>query len=311
VDALLYVLVRGVIAGLQALPLRWVARLGRLLGALAYALDGRHRRIALANLKATYAGEKSEGELAGIARENFRRLGENYGCAIKTSAMTDEQLKPHCRWVGLEKFPAPDAPAVDSYVIALGHFGNFEVFARWGQFFPQYECATTYRGFKQPFLNRLIHSLRVRSGCRFFERRTEAAELRRTLTRGGVMLGLLCDQHAGHTGLWLPFLGRHCSTSPAPALLALRYHCRLFTAVCYREGLAQWVLEAGNEIPTQADGEPRTTEAITLEINRELELAIHRDPANWFWVHNRWKPKSRSQTSSSGSTAAESTEPGE
>jgi lauroyl/myristoyl acyltransferase len=26
------------------------------------------------------------------------------------------------------------------------------------------------------------------------------------------------------------------------------------------------------------------------DVNREFEQAIRRDPANWFWVHRRWKP---------------------
>ena len=26
-----------------------------------------------------------------------------------------------------------------------------------------------------------------------------------------------------------------------------------------------------------------------LDVNRAFEAAIRRDPANWFWVHNRWK----------------------
>jgi len=27
-----------------------------------------------------------------------------------------------------------------------------------------------------------------------------------------------------------------------------------------------------------------------LEVNQAFETAIRRDPANWFWVHKRWKP---------------------
>jgi KDO2-lipid IV(A) lauroyltransferase len=27
-----------------------------------------------------------------------------------------------------------------------------------------------------------------------------------------------------------------------------------------------------------------------LDVNRAFEAAVRRDPANWFWVHNRWKP---------------------
>ena len=30
-----------------------------------------------------------------------------------------------------------------------------------------------------------------------------------------------------------------------------------------------------------------------LDVNRAFEAAVRRDPANWFWVHNRWKLKFR------------------
>jgi KDO2-lipid IV(A) lauroyltransferase len=25
------------------------------------------------------------------------------------------------------------------------------------------------------------------------------------------------------------------------------------------------------------------------DVNRAFEIAVRRDPANWFWVHKRWK----------------------
>ena len=115
----------------------------------------------------------------------------------------------------------------------------------------------------------------------------------------GLLLGLLADQHAGDSGLWLPFLGRECSTTPAPAVFALRYHCPLHTAICYRTALAHWRIEVGDEIPTRENGKPRTPEAIMRDINRAFEVAIRRDPANWFWVHRRWKaPKAKGKAQS-------------
>jgi KDO2-lipid IV(A) lauroyltransferase len=70
----------------------------------------------------------------------------------------------------------------------------------------------------------------------------------------------------------------------------LRYHCALHTGFCYRTGLAQWRIESGPEIPTHENGAARTSEAIMRDVNRAFEDAVKRDPANWFWVHNRWKP---------------------
>jgi lauroyl/myristoyl acyltransferase len=155
---------------------------------------------------------------------------------------------------------------------------------------PQFKCATTYRALRQPSLNRLMQSLREKSGCLFFERRTDANALKAQMTDTGLLLGLLADQHASLGGVRLPFFGHECSTSVAPAVFALRYHCPLHTGICYRVGLARWEIEAGDEIPTRENGHPRSTEAIMTDVNRAFEIAIRRDPANWFWVHNRWKP---------------------
>jgi KDO2-lipid IV(A) lauroyltransferase len=289
-NTLLYWPARALIAVIQALPLKRVARLGRAFGALAFRLDARHRRVALQNLEMCFGKEKSPGEIRAIAKENFRRLGENYCSAIKTAAMTPEQMLSHFVFTGAEKILPHEANAgPQSRIVAIGHFGNFELYAHFGQFVPVFKCATTYRALNQPALNRLMQSLRERSGCRFFERRTEGAALRARMTGTGLLLGLLADQSEGRGGLRLPFFGHDCATSSAPAIFALRYHCPLHTAICYRVGLAKWEIEVGDEIPTRENGAPRSTEAIMRDVNRAFEIAVRRDPANWFWVHRRWK----------------------
>jgi len=300
-DGLSYFAARILVAFLQALPLCVVARLGRAGGALAYYLDGRHRRVALRNLTMCFGRERPPYELTALARENFRRLGENYACAIKTASMTPEQLRPHFEFVGAEDIsPCTSGQEPTNRVVAIGHFGNFELYARFDQFVRRFQCATTYRALPQASLNRLMQSLRERSGCRFFERRTEAADLKAAMNEGGIMLGLLSDQRAHRGGLRLPFLGHECLTSTAPAVLALRYRSPLYTSICYRINLAHWRIEVGAEIPTRENGQPRRTRDIMLDVNRAFEVAVRRDPANWFWVHDRWKlPKVADRNSTS------------
>lgn len=290
-DALLYFVARALVSLLQALPLTVVARLGRAGGVLAYWLDGRHRSVALRNLMRCFGREQSRAEIRALARENFKRIGENFACAVKTAAMTFAELQPHIEFVGDAAIVSPPpGQAPRPVVAAIGHFGNFELYARFGQLAPAYRCATTYRGLRQPSLNRLLQSLREKSGCLFFERRFDAAALKAFMNQPAVMLGLLADQHAGRNGLRLPFLGHECSTSAAPAIFALRYHCALRTGICYRVGLARWRVEAGPEIPTHdPQGHSRPAREIMLDVNRAFEAAVRRDPANWFWVHNRWK----------------------
>ncbi|HZL78975.1 MAG TPA: hypothetical protein VFC17_08980, partial [Candidatus Limnocylindrales bacterium] len=139
-NTLLYWLGRAFIAFIQALPLKLVARLGRAGGAPAFYLDGRHRRVVLNNLTLCFGQEKSAEEIHAIAHENFRRIGENYLSAIKTAAMSFEELRPHIEFVGTKRLQPPRR-----IVVAIGHFGNFELYARFHQSSPGYQCATTYR----------------------------------------------------------------------------------------------------------------------------------------------------------------------
>jgi KDO2-lipid IV(A) lauroyltransferase len=305
-DSLPYWLVRGLVAIIQSLPLVWIARLGRAGGALAFWLDARHRCVALNNLTMCFGNEKSPAEISAIAKENFRRLGENYASAVKTAVMNPEQIRPHFEFTGAENIlPHATDAGPQSRIVAVGHFGNFELYARFGQFVPIFKCATTYRALKQPTLNRIMVSLRERSDCRFFERRTDAAALKAAMSDTGLLLGLLADHHAGRNGLRLPFLGHECSTSAAPAIFALRYNCPLHSAICYRVGLAKWRIEVGDEIPTRENGRARSTVEIMRDVNRAFEIAVRRDLANWFWVHRRWKPpepKSRSSQSKAGNS---------
>jgi KDO2-lipid IV(A) lauroyltransferase len=247
--------------------------------------------VAVGNLTQCFGKEMSKKEIRALARRNFRRIGENFACAIRTAAMSREELAPHFEVVDGERVRAHiTGNPPRSVVAAVGHFGNFELYARFGQFVPPIQSATTYRALRPRSINRLFQGLRRHSGCLYFERRYHASALKQAMSGGSILLGLLSDQHPGPNGVPLPFLGRECMHSAAAAIFALRYNCALFTGICFRTSLAHWRIETGEEIPTHENGRPRSVEAITADIVKALEAGVRRDPANWFWVHNRWKP---------------------
>ena len=171
---------------------------------MAWRLDGRHRRIVIENLTRCFGQEKTVAEISAIGRENFRRIGENYLSAIKTASMSERELAPHIEFTGLERLPQP-APGTTlrNVVIAIGHFGNFELYARFHDARPDYRSATTYRALNQSAFNRLMQELRNRSGCLYFERRTEGQALREAMNKGGIVIGLLADQSSA--GVRAPF----------------------------------------------------------------------------------------------------------
>ena len=221
--------VRIMVFALQQMPLVLVARIGRLMGAVAWHLDRRHRGAALANLRLVLASRLPATDIDAVAREHFRRLGENYACAVKTAALSNDELRPHLEIVGLERLVSSSGRRL---VAAIGHFGNFELYARINRDDPSWRLATTYRAIRPPELDHILRSLRARSGALFFERNHDKSAVRAAMAAGDITLGLLSDQHAGPRGLWIPFLGKPCSTSAAPAIYALRFDMPVVPAIC-------------------------------------------------------------------------------
>lgn len=296
-DQLLHFVARCAVGLLQTLPILWVAHLGRCGGEAVFWLDRRHRRMALKNLTRCFSAEKSPAEIRAIAHENFRRIGENFCCAVKSAAMTEAEMREVLEVRGAEALRLrSDADKATSRVLASGHFGNFELLMRLSGHVPGLRCAATYRGIRQPAVDRLLYSLRTAGGGLFFERRSGAEDLKRAMNKGGLLLILVCDQSARDCGLELPFLGNNCYASRSPAILAARYGCELFVPICYRTSLGHWVIEVGEPIATRENGRRRSTDDITRDVNRAFEAGVRRDPANWFWVHNRWKQRTSSPT---------------
>ena len=305
VDKILCLLTRTGIRLLQAMPLRWAALLGRFGGEVVFWADRRHRRMAIANLSRCFQHEKTPAEIRALAHENFRRIGENACCAVHTAALGASDLHKvlEVRGPGVASHDDQQNPAPNR-LFATGHFGNFELYAWAGHFVGGYRMVTTYRALPQPRLDALLLALRQQSGCAVFERRKQSAELFKMIQQPGLCIGLLTDQHAGRAGVWLPVFGRECSTNPAAVVLAQRHKMPLHTAICFRTALAHWQIEVGEEIPTFLKGARRPVEDVMRDINRAFETAIRRDPANWFWVHRRWKPKPQPETGSKNAPTA-------
>lgn len=291
-EHLLYLIVRSLLAFIQALPVGWAAYLGRWGGAVGYWVDVRHRRMALKNLTMCFGHEKSPAEIRAIAKENFRRLGEVYVCAMKSMVMSDAELRTIFSIKGDEGVRAADEQGkLVNRVFTGGHFGNFELANRMSALIPEYRAVATYRGIRPPKVDQLVYRMRTISGNLLVDRRNGADDLKRAMAEGGKLLILASDQADRSGGLELPFLGYYAWTTRAPVILAMRYKCAIFVPICYRVGLGKWVLEIGESIRMEENGKRRGVEALMRDINTALEAGVRRDPANWFWVHNRWKTK--------------------
>lgn len=129
-----------------------------------------------------------------------------------------------------------------------------------------------------------VKRTRERFGMRLLSRRGGFAEALRIL-RGSGCVGVLFDQNAGMQGALTTFLGRVCSTTELPGLLAAKLGAEVRTFYPRRTGFWRVVFESD---PVENDG---TAAGITLALNRWLEKRLEDEAlaASWLWVHDRWR----------------------
>ena len=282
-DRLVYILYRGLCRFISLLPLGVVFRIGAAIGWLAHGILPSYRRLVVDNMRLVFSGEKTNKEIRRMAREHFTRLGGNLFSALKLATMPPEQIRKHVQIDGLDLLQKAVAEPPGA-VFAITHLGNWEVLAQMGPLYFPCKTATIYQRLGNPYIDADIRAARARLGLEPLERK-EGFQRATTLAREGGAVGVLVDQHAGDAGIWCPFFGRLASTSPLAATLTLRTGATLLTTAVYTEKPGYWRMVI--EQPALSD--TRDAGVLTAKINRAVEAQIRRAPADWFWVHNRWK----------------------
>ena len=242
-----------------------------------------YRRLARENLTIAFANEMSERDLVRLTFRHFTTLGANVVCAFKMPSLSQAQIQRVAHFENLDVVKRNIALG-RPVIMAINHIGNWELYAQIVFQWPEVRSGTIYQALHNKLVDDLVNRDRRRLGLETFDRKKGFQGAIGLLRELGV-LGVLVDQHAGKSGVWTPFFHRLCSTSPLVATLALRTNAVVIPSAIYTDGFARWRIVMGQEIPWTADN----PEQLTLDLNRNLEEQIRVSPADWFWVHNRWK----------------------
>lgn len=287
-DYLVYLCYRICTALVLAMPLAMVYRLGQAGGLLAYLLLGPYRRLARANVTLAYGGRLSPKGIRRLVRMQFVQLGANLLSAIRASKIDVERLREIAVVEGMPILEEAFARG-KGVVLVISHIGNWELFAQLCQFLPEHRWSTVYQPLGNRFIEAHVQRSRTRHGVVLFSRKSGFNGPTAFLRAGGAV-GVLVDQHAGDGGVWSPFFGRLASTSNLAALLALRTGAELVPIAVRTAGVARWRVIISDPISTaDASGKTLEVSSLTAEINQVLERQVAARPADWFWVHNRWK----------------------
>ncbi len=274
---------RGLIGTLMRLPYETRVRMmGSALRRAIGPLAG-YRKRAEQNLALVYPdmGVIMRRQIAEQCCDNFgRTVIENYSWQEFGKKLQD--IKP--QGDGLDVL-SDAVKAKRPVLFVTAHFGNHEaprqVLTAMG-----HTIGGLYRPMQNAYFNdHYAKTMTSWGGPVFAQGRRGTMGFVRHL-RGGGLGTLLFDVAA--PGPYLPFLGHPARTSVSAAEIALKLDAVVIPYFGIRkdDGLS---FEVEVEAPVAAD----TPENMLLAMNARLEAQIARNPAQWFWVHRRWKNRKR------------------
>jgi KDO2-lipid IV(A) lauroyltransferase len=282
-------LIAGLLRLIALIPLGPAVRIGAFLGGLAFRLFGDARRLALRHLALAFP-EKTEAERTDIVRRMFVHLGMS---AMEITSIGSFAGRIE-RYMEIDPAPLQEALARGKGIVFVtGHLGNWELMARVVARVGAPVSAVAKRGGDARLMG-LIEGWREDGAVTTLWR--EDASTARALLRvfkENRVLGLLCDQDTNVQGVWVPFFSRPAWAPRAPADLALRTGAPIIVGTSHRKGErpGDGFLFEMTGIPY--DPKPADKEAEVLRVTAAcqavLEDAIRRHPADWVWMHERWK----------------------
>ncbi len=271
---------------------RFGVALGAFLGRVAFAL-GIRRRVALENLARAFP-ERNRRELSALARRAYAQLGRSLVEVALAGSLSDAELDELVRFEGWERYQRARARG-KGVVVAVAHFGNWELLAR--------ACAR--RGV---LLTAITRKLRGRANERLLAARRKgglrelpdkgSTRAALELLRRGETLAIVVDQNMlPRRGIFVDFFGVPACTTPAAAVLSLRSQAPLIAAFPVRaaDGTHRVLVVGPFEAPPGLHGHA-AVHALTQAVTRAVEDAVRAHPEQWFWVHRRWKTRPQPST---------------
>jgi KDO2-lipid IV(A) lauroyltransferase len=297
--------------GVGALPPSLGDGVGAALGAAAYHVDWAHRRRAVENLlRAGMAEDRASARR--IARRVFQNLGRSFADLCRLPRLSDAALAERVRVEGYEHVREARARG-RGIIVVTAHLGAWELLPVMSAIRGD-PIHVVVRPMDNLTLDRALAAIRSRGGNGIIRKQDL---LRRGLglkvLKAGGTLGILMDQNiTWREGVFVEFFGRTANTAFAPALLALRSGAAVIPAAIFREGPGRHRIVVEKSIALARSGDlRRDLQENTARFTRAIEALIRRSPADWFWVHRRWKTQPLGPDSPSASSAEGLPEPAE
>jgi Kdo2-lipid IVA lauroyltransferase/acyltransferase len=288
-----FALARSLEQAVSLLPERAADRFGARVGRAIHAL-GIRRDTVEENLRIAFPQRSAEW-LESTTRAAYEHLGREAAAMLRLSKLDPKAVIAKTITHGWDELEGALSLG-RGIILVTGHYGNWEIAA----------AAVAARGLPIGAIvrrqgNRLVderlQQLRRNLGVETIYQGQAPARVPRILRSNGVV-GIVGDQDARRSGVFVPYFGRLASTHRGPALFALRLGAPVFSCIARRLPGSDVRYEVrGRRVAFESTGNvDEDVRALTTELSRRLEEEVRVAPEQYFWFHKRWKTRPPDET---------------
>lgn len=257
------------------------------IGRLAWHLALHERKKSIAHLTGAFGDELSKKEIKALSQTVFDNWAICVADAVRLPVIVRQGLD---RLVTVENFHhLTDAVARGKGVfLQTGHFSNWELMGTWlvQQGIPLRVIAK--RSY-DPRLDALIVGYRNEAGYSNTARGNALKVIVDGL-REGCVYGMLFDLDTKVKGVFVNFFGKPAHTAVIPSMLAVQYDVPVVPVFIRLNADYSYTIECQEPLSLQQSDDPRSDALVnTQRCSDVYETMIRRYPAQWIWMHSRWK----------------------
>ncbi len=268
------------------LPLSAQAFFGRALGRLLHAVAGSRRRIALRNVELCFP-EKSLFERTQLVREHFQWLGRSILERGLLWYAPAERLK---RLIRIEGDVGLAERSERPVMWLVPHFMALDVAGVSVLLYQTRKVVSMYQEQSNPQIDAAIRRGRLRLGnAEIFPRADSAKPLLRAIRRGDAFFNLPDMDFGERDAAYVPFFNVPAATLLAPSRLARALNMVVQPIVA--EALPGGQGYRVRFLPPLEHFPSADALADTAAMNRWIESEIRSSPAQYLWVHKRFKTR--------------------
>lgn len=178
------------------------------------------------------------------------------------------------------------------FILCGGHIGNWEIGACF--IAHQFNAPTnnTYRAANNPYVDRMLMKYReITSGIAMIPKSKRGGTAIIKALKTNQNIGVLLDQKYNE-GIPVSFFGTPAMTNAAFVKMAQKFDCPMIPARCKRLADNTFEIEVFSPLSLyNNDKTPRSEHDVMVDLHTHMEDWITDAPAQWLWLHKRWKPK--------------------